>query len=495
MSFRLIFTNTVKTLLIPVFCVFLAVVINFIEDGLSEHKDLVIAVLSARKNFAQREALRNTWVESVKSNSRLKDRATVNFVIGGEACHLHDDDKVDKYSCEELNFNHKSNPRNELLAFKETSSSELIHSLEYDNVGFDFKVHHDIVIVVLGVLDSCIQFNQNPINVSLYDALHKNILASANFSVDNPGMLYGSWRFKYIEQLVYPKGFEGSLVTHNGGGNLWQDIGSLHVKNVEQDEGVITIKKGLRFLDESGTKSLFEPLMAGREQLAASNMIYVIDDSKEVHAWLSERSTRDAERLAQVSAESESLKKEQQTNNDLVFVDVVDVYSNIPTKLLKFYKWVSGSMRFKYVMKVDDDTFVNPAKLLEFLDEPKQETRSWWGHFRRNWKVNEYGKWADMQYNSLTYPPFACGSGNILSSDLVRWIAKNTGYLHCYQGEDISVGIWLAAVQPHYMHDSNFICDDICEQEMILSAQNSPKDIQNMWDNLLNCADPCGCNN
>jgi hypothetical protein len=47
-----------------------------------------------------------------------------------------------------------------------------------------------------------------------------------------------------------------------------------------------------------------------------------------------------------------------------------------------------------------------------------------------------------------TYPAFACGSGNVVSQDLVQWIAANANALFAYQGEDVSMGIWLAALNP-----------------------------------------------
>lgn len=72
--------------------------------------------------------------------------------------------------------------------------------------------------------------------------------------------------------------------------------------------------------------------------------------------------------------------------------------------------------------------------------------------FRKNWQVNLFGKWAESNYQSIVYPPFACGTGYILSSDLVDWLCKNLNSLFRYQGEDVSMGIWLASILPNYEH-------------------------------------------
>lgn len=110
--------------------------------------------------------------------------------------------------------------------------------------------------------------------------------------------------------------------------------------------------------------------------------------------------------------------------------------------------------------------------------------------FRKKWAVNYYGKWADDSYTSPVYPHFACGSGYILTRDLVEWLNLNSNHLHQYQGEDVSMGIWLSAVQPKIIQvDSlkQFYCQFIihfcicghlqdkrwlCEEETHTDGQN-----------------------
>ena len=53
--------------------------------------------------------------------------------------------------------------------------------------------------------------------------------------------------------------------------------------------------------------------------------------------------------------------------------------------------------------------------------------------FRFDWPLDKFGKWAELEYSGSVYPAFACGSGYILSKEVVKWIALNSKYLHCYQ--------------------------------------------------------------
>ena len=62
---------------------------------------------------------------------------------------------------------------------------------------------------------------------------------------------------------------------------------------------------------------------------------------------------------------------------DLLLVDVVDTYMNITQKLLTLYNFIltapecspECAPRLRYILKPDDDTFVNPSSFVKRLDE------------------------------------------------------------------------------------------------------------------------------
>ena len=53
--------------------------------------------------------------------------------------------------------------------------------------------------------------------------------------------------------------------------------------------------------------------------------------------------------------------------------------------------------------------------------------------FRQSWAVDRVGKWQELEYTSPAYPAFACGSGYVVSRDLVEWLADNADRLKAYQ--------------------------------------------------------------
>jgi hypothetical protein len=92
---------------------------------------------------------------------------------------------------------------------------------------------------------------------------------------------------------------------------------------------------------------------------------------------------------------------------------------------------------------------------------PQGSTRAsdhgaWWGQFRFGWAVSRAGKWADPDYAGLSYPAFAGGGGYALSARPVRLLAALARDLYRYQGEDVSLGVWLAALGVEMLHDPDW---------------------------------------
>lgn len=98
-----------------------------------EHVPLVVLVLSARYNFDQRNAIRDTWMKDSVKNGRTRSR--VFFVIGDTSCPIPPWNRVSKYSC----------IRGEKVQEKSLITSHLISTSSSKNCvkisrGFSFQV-------------------------------------------------------------------------------------------------------------------------------------------------------------------------------------------------------------------------------------------------------------------------------------------------------------------------------------------------------------------
>lgn len=59
------------------------------------------------------------------------------------------------------------------------------------------------------------------------------------------------------------------------------------------------------------------------------------------------------------------------------------------------------------------------------------------------------GKWRELDYTAPVYPSFACGAGNVLSADLVRWLALNAAHLKPYQVQACTNLIDIVQLETH----------------------------------------------
>lgn len=152
-----------------------------------------------------------------------------------------------------------------------------------------------------------------------------------------------------------------------------------------------------------------------------------------------------------------SLENELSTHNDIVFVEMVDVYRSLSEKLQLSYKYfVTRYAYIQWFVKVDDDTYVHPHKVKHYLSTQNKNLMFIAASFAKNSKVGRSGKWAEKVYKPSRYPPFPNGAGHVVSRDIAKYVSE-TQLIH-YQGEDTSMGIWLSesALTPHYISTNKF---------------------------------------
>ena len=87
---------------------------------------------------------------------------------------------------------------------------------------------------------------------------------------------------------------------------------------------------------------------------------------------------------------------------------------------------------------------------------------------------------------SLTYPPFACGSAYVVGRSLVAFLSDNRERLHAFQGEDVSLAIWLSGLQPRRVIDSRFLCSRSSitgsrAGDFISVPDLTPQQLQSLW--------------
>ena len=131
--------------------------------------------------------------------------------------------------------------------------------------------------------------------------------------------------------------------------------------------------------------------------------------------------------------------------DDIITMAETDVYRHLPQKVKYLYKWGLEHTTAKWFVKTDDDSVVRIDTLGHYLANTYDaDELIVLGNIRRGLRVPRRGKWAEPHYHHSRYPPFPFGpNGHAVSQGVAEYIVEHTDMLFNYQGEDVSIGIWL----------------------------------------------------
>ncbi|CAM1302175.1 B3GALT1 (predicted) [Pycnogonum litorale] len=190
------------------------------------------------------------------------------------------------------------------------------------------------------------------------------------------------------------------------------------------------------------------------------------------------------------------LGNESVTYDDIVQTDFIDAYRNLTLKSASMLKWASEfCTSMTYMVKIDDDCFLNVPYMLEVLDKDKEKRRKLFGFLMKAVRPvrDDSSKYfvSKFEYPMKIYPNYLSGSCYIMSGD----IATNM-YNVCISSvpfismEDIFVtGFCAAKMKVSPRHDKQFVHWKLpangCEyQNKIMGHFLKAKDFYQIWNDL-----------
>ncbi|KAA0199143.1 hypothetical protein HAZT_HAZT000069 [Hyalella azteca] len=153
-----------------------------------------------------------------------------------------------------------------------------------------------------------------------------------------------------------------------------------------------------------------------------------------------------------------TIQSEQRRFSDMLFLpNLKDSYSTLSQKLLSSAVHIHENVRYRFLLKCDDDSYVQLDRLVYELRSIPYKLRVYWGFFDGRATPFKEGPWKEDKWVLCDrYLPYALGGGYILSHDLVEFIASNSKWFQLYNSEDVSLSVWLAPLQLHRIHDTRF---------------------------------------
>uniref|UniRef100_A0A8C5WGN5 Hexosyltransferase n=1 Tax=Leptobrachium leishanense TaxID=445787 RepID=A0A8C5WGN5_9ANUR len=184
------------------------------------------------------------------------------------------------------------------------------------------------------------------------------------------------------------------------------------------------------------------------------------------------------------------LAQESMLHGDIIQAEFADTYQNLTLKTLVGLTWATEHCpNAKFVLKTDDDVFVNTLTLLKFLKWQKGPL--YMG--RLHWHVSPIREADSRHYTPMDtyegnyFPPYCSGTGYILSLDVVRHLLVQREQITLISLEDVYIGLlaYRAGISP--LHSAKVAGsmtlphDGCCYRTMFTSHKVTPQRMVEAW--------------
>ena len=158
------------------------------------------------------------------------------------------------------------------------------------------------------------------------------------------------------------------------------------------------------------------------------------------------------------------IHNEHEQFGDVLQGDFRDTYRNLTLKTIMAYSWLKEACpNVAYVMKTDDDMFINVIPLLQYLRSSIRTKHFMIGscylqHFGVPREPNDRWHVSYEQYPDNFYPPYCCGCGYVVSGAVARDVADVIRWLPIFPIEDAFIGVAIKRLpyRVNVIHDHRF---------------------------------------
>lgn len=154
------------------------------------------------------------------------------------------------------------------------------------------------------------------------------------------------------------------------------------------------------------------------------------------------------------------IEKESQGFGDILQLLYIDSYENLTNKTLLTLEWLSYNCEPKFVLKTDDDCFVNLLSLKPWLHTLKSDIlyvgkRNVHMPVIRNPKHRNYVAVED--FSEKYYEPYCSGGGYMLSGKILKNVTGKAKFFKQIRNEDAFIGIVMKFMNISPVHDKGFL--------------------------------------
>lgn len=197
-----------------------------------------------------------------------------------------------------------------------------------------------------------------------------------------------------------------------------------------------------------------------------------------------------------------AIAAEQYTYGDLIQTRTVDSYENVTLKTISLMEWVNTHCSLvPFILKCDDDMFINIPLLLILLVKQQQAKHTIFGHLAHQWLPfrNVTSKYflSKSEYEADILPDFISGPAYLVTQDSVHILYEQALEMTFFKLEDVfmtgfvasRIGIRLVNVDELTKPKNPY---DICQMRVTVGMHDvSPYEQFICWAKLHNTRKQC----
>ncbi|KAL4588863.1 hypothetical protein LXL04_001760 [Taraxacum kok-saghyz] len=159
-----------------------------------------------------------------------------------------------------------------------------------------------------------------------------------------------------------------------------------------------------------------------------------------------------------------AIDREDENYEDFLRLNHVEGYHELSTKTRLYFSTAVSIWDAEFYVKVDDDVHVNLGMLVNALARYRSKPRTYIGCMKSGPVLSQKG----VRYHEPEYWKFgeegnkyfrhATGQIYAISKDLATYISINSGILHRYANEDVSLGSWVIGLDVQHIDDRSMCC-------------------------------------
>ncbi|XP_056410523.1 acetylgalactosaminyl-O-glycosyl-glycoprotein beta-1,3-N-acetylglucosaminyltransferase-like isoform X2 [Hyla sarda] len=195
-----------------------------------------------------------------------------------------------------------------------------------------------------------------------------------------------------------------------------------------------------------------------------------------------------------VSGHMESVRTESQKYGDVLQWDFTEGHHNLSLKERCFLKWVVQRIpHVAFIFKGDDDEYVSPPALVQYIKTFATDPRVLHGYLRPHSEVMRHTKYAVSEYifPGNIYPTFLSGGGFLYSGPAAELLYTVSQKMPVFPLDDVYFGFLVLAADLSFRHDKRFYVYGLkfepCQYQKALVVHGvSPEELVERWSKAQN---------